>query len=131
MQEIALPHQQKVVCVLLSHPLCFTVCAAVLCPQTVHPTALLHPQGRTLQSYKDYSQQPTAASHTVHANVFLITRAHVYCMVTPVQDHTSVCACACVTECVCVRMCHRVCVCVCVCARVCVCIKINYDQECE
>ena len=38
---------------LLYHPLCFTVCAAVLCPQTVHPTALLHPQGRTPQTYMD------------------------------------------------------------------------------
>ena len=42
---------------LLYHPLYFTVHAAVLCPQTVHPTALLHPQGQPLQSYKDYIQQ--------------------------------------------------------------------------
>ena len=46
---------------LLSLPLCFTVCAAVLCPQTVHPTALL--QGRTLQSYKDYIRQLPAMDH--------------------------------------------------------------------
>ena len=66
---------------------------------------------------------------SIHENVFLITRAHVYRMVTPVQDtrvcvcaHVSPCVCVCDCVCVCVRarMCHHVCVCACVCVRVCV-----------
>ena len=36
---------------------CASLCVLLCCPQTVHPTVLLQPQGRTLQSYKDYSQQ--------------------------------------------------------------------------
>ena len=31
-------------CALLYQPLCFTVCSAVPCPQTVLPTTLLHPR---------------------------------------------------------------------------------------
>ena len=48
-------------CVLLCWPLCFTVCSAVLCPQTVLPIALLHPQGQTTTVLQ--GPHPTAASH--------------------------------------------------------------------
>ena len=55
MQGIALPHQQRL-CVCCCTTPCASLCAAVLCPQTIHPTALLHPRTDPTSLYMDYPE---------------------------------------------------------------------------
>ena len=121
-------HTSRRLCALLYQPLCFTVCSAVPCPQTVLPTTLLHPQGQTTTVLQ--GPHPTAASHGPlwglgqHiCNQISTAQRQMRCISTWSHDSHVTNSGACVAHCYTLK-CRLICTGTCICMaslRACVC----------